>query len=476
MKKNRILSLLLCAMLLSTCGLSACGQSEQVSETTTDTPDTTEVTEAAETETPLPDANFEGSTFSFLNGNVSYTYGSIIAEEQTGDTMNDTIYQRNTAVEDLYNITLAETMTNNAQSDYTKSVTAGSGDFDIALLRMEWAFPVVIDNSAISWDNIPHLQLDREWWVQDSIRSMSLLNKVYFAVSAFDTSHFESIRAFVYNKDMAEDYQLTSPYELVKSGEWTLDTFHDMAMTVAQDTDNDGKWTIADQYGVTSSSNVLNNTLMCGIGSILSIGKDDTDIPYFDLDNELHINDLLRVAKFYEAQNGFAERNNKQELFKAGQALFRCCLLSEVAALRDMEDDFGILPAPKSDAEQAEYYNLGGSPFFMTVPVTAIDLDCTGILMEALARGSMGLIDAAYYDTILKGKVSRDEESVEMLDLICSTLRYYHPLANSYLNSPLADNYIWNGKTDFASYFASVKEKINSEIEAAMTTFAGNGN
>lgn len=64
MKKNRILSLLLCAMLLSTCGLSACGQSEQVFETTTDTPDTTEVTEAAETETPLPDANFEGSTFS----------------------------------------------------------------------------------------------------------------------------------------------------------------------------------------------------------------------------------------------------------------------------------------------------------------------------------------------------------------------------------------------------------------------------
>lgn len=472
MKKDRILSLLLCAMLC----MSACGQSEQVSETTATTPDTTETTAAAETETPLPDTDFEGGTFTFLNGNVSYTYGSVIAEEQTGDTMNDTIYQRNAAIEERYNITFTETMTNNAQSDYTKSVTAGSGDFDIALLRMEWAFPVVIDNSAISWDNIPYLQLDREWWVQDSIQSMSLLNKVYFAVSAFDTSHFESVRAFVYNKNMAENYQMLSPYELVKSGDWTLDVFYDMAMTVAQDTDSDGKWTTADQYGVASSSNVLNNTLMCGIGSILSIGKDDTDTPYFDLDNELHINDLLRVAKFYEAENGFAERNNKQELFKAGQALFRCCLLSEVAALRDMEDDFGILPAPKANTEQSEYYNLGGSPFFMTIPVTATDLDCTGILMEALARESMGLIDAAYYDTILKGKVSRDEESVEMLDLICSTLRYYHPLANSYLNSPLADNYIWNGKTDFASYFASVKEKINTEIDEAMSTFAGNSN
>lgn len=76
----------------------------------------------------------------------------------------------------------------------------------------------------------------------------------------------------------------------------------------------------------------------------------------------------------------------------------------------------------------------------------------------------------------MKGKVSRDEDSVEMLELITSTLRYYHPLANSYLNSPLADNYIWNGKTEFASYFASVKEKINTEIEEAMETFTANGN
>ena len=61
-----------------------------------------------------------------------------------------------------------------------------------------------------------------------------------------------------------------------------------------------------------------------------------------------------------------------------------------------------------------------------------------------------------------------------MLDLIFSTLQYYHPLANSYLNSPLADNYIWNGKTDFASYFASVKDKINSEIDDAMNTYNEN--
>ena len=86
----------------------------------------------------------------------------------------------------------------------------------------------------------------------------------------------------------------------------------------------------------------------------------------------------------------------------------------------------------------------------------------------------MGLVDNAYYDIVLKGKSSREEESVEMLDLIFSTLQYYHPLANSYLNSPLADNYIWNGKTDFASYFASVRDSIQNDIDEAMTTYREN--
>ena len=62
MNRNRMLSLLLCAMLC----LSACGQSEQSTETTANTSDTTEATVADETETPLPDTDFEGGTFTFL--------------------------------------------------------------------------------------------------------------------------------------------------------------------------------------------------------------------------------------------------------------------------------------------------------------------------------------------------------------------------------------------------------------------------
>ena len=470
MKTKLTAFILLAAMLAMS---ASCGGSENAPVSG----DATSADTSTETEAPaaaLPDADFEGYEFNFLNGNTSYTYRSVIAEEQNGETMNDAIYLRNTKVEERYNIQINEIVSNSPQSDYTKSVQANDNAFDIALLRMEWAFPVVLENGAVNWSNIPHLNLDRDYWVQGSVSGMSLCNNVYFAVSLFDTSHFESVRTFLFNKRMVDDYKLESPYDLVNSGKWTLSKFYEMAMSVGRDLDNNGSWTEYDQYGVIGYSNVLCNTLMTGVDAILSISKDENDEPYFDLDNEYNINRLLKVSAMFENKGGFVYAQNKQDIFRNGNALFLNCLFSEVVNLRDMEDDFGIIPTPKYDEDQTDYMNLGGSPFFMTVPVTAPDLDRTGLIMESLAYYSKGLVDNAYYDIVLKGKSSRDEESVEMLDLIFSTLQYYHPLANSYLNSPLADNYIWNGKTDFASYFASGRDSIQNDIDVAMTTYREN--
>ena len=218
MKNKCWLILFLIAVMLTS---SACG-----GETVPSAEDTTASETLAETETEqvftLPEADYNGEEFTFLNGNVSYTYASVVATEQTGETMNDAIYQRNSAVEERYNIKIGEVITNDPQADYKQSVTTGDNSFDIALLRMEWAFPAVLENTVLSWDNIPYLQLEQDWWVQGSIESMSLMNKVYFAVSQFDTSHFESVRGFVYNKNMAEDLQLprfTHWYGRV-SGRW----------------------------------------------------------------------------------------------------------------------------------------------------------------------------------------------------------------------------------------------------------------
>lgn len=468
---SRMISASLAAMLF----LTACGNTTDAgNENTSAEKDSTSDTTTEESMPVLPERDFGGYEFTFLNIDKAYTYRSVVSEEQTGEPMNDAIYLRNRKVEDRYNIRIKEIDSGNPQQDFTKSVAAGDNNFDIGLLRMEWAFPIVLENGAMNWEDIPNIDIKKPWWIQSSISAMSLMNNVYFAVSQFDVSHYESVRAFLYNKRLVSEYNLESPYELVESGKWTLEKFHEQALIVSTDLDSNGKWGQNDQFGLLGGSNVICNTLMCGVGSILSIGKDENDMPYFNLDQNHYIDRLQAVAELFGNNDGFAFGGNGPGTFKDGRGLFLGCLLFETTVMRDMEDDFGILPTPKYNETQENYINLGGSPFFMTVPITTPDKDRTGAVMEALAYDSMGLIDTAYYDIILKGKASRDTESEKMLDLIFSTLEYYHPLANSYLNSPLADNYIWKGKTDFASYFASVKDKIQSDIDTAMKTYREN--
>ena len=469
--KTRIPSLALAVSLLAG-GLVSCGGGSGNAETAVQTVATAEaVTTEAVTEYKPPEYDFQGYTFRFLNGNTSYKPFELCVEELTGESLNDAIYNRNKATETRYNITLAETISKSPQADFSNGVIAGDDSFDVATLRMEWAMPVTFQGQTLPWNDIGTLHLDSSYWVQGSLKAFSFANKVYFAVSAFDITHYDSVRAFAFNKKICSDLQMTSPYTLIREGKWTLDKLEDMSLAAAQDLDGDGEWTTADRYGIISYSNVIANTMMAGVGSILSIGKDKDDMPYFDLDTEKHVNSLMKVSAFFadREKNGIIYRENKQDIFRAGQALFMCSLINEVAALRDMDDDFGIISAPKLDEKQENYINLGGSPFFTTIPVTQKDTDRTGAILDALAFDSVGVIDTAYYDILLKGKTSRDEESAEMLDLIFSTLAYYHPVANSYLNAPLADQYLWYGKTDFASYFASVKDKINAEIADAIS-------
>ncbi len=437
-----------------------------------------ETEEAAETEPPSPvvERNFEGYNFRFLNGNTSYAHNTLIFEEDTADNLDSAMYQRNLKVEERFNITLSEEISGSPQADYSASVTADDYSFDIALLRMEWAFPVVINNQTVNWGAIPNIDLSADYWVQDSVKRFSLLNNVYFAVSAFDITHYDSTRAFCFNKNLAEKLMLESPYDLVRDGKWTLDKYYEMNMAAASDANGNGAWDNGDTYGTSvggdnTYGNVIVNTLMTGIGSILSIGKDENDLPYFNLDEEYYMDRILKVTEMMKSRSDGLIGGD----FKSGNALFYNNLITQIATnFRDMDDEFGIIPTPKYDEEQKEYINLGGSPFFMVIPIVSDDLDRTGAVMEGLAYDSLGLVDVAYYETLLQRKVSRDKESAEMLDLIFSTLQYYHPLANEYLNAPMADDLIWNSSTRIASYFQAVKKTINSAIENAIKTYQEN--
>jgi len=83
-----------------------------------------------------------------------------------------------------------------------------------------------------------------------------------------------------------------------------------------------------------------------------------------------------------------------------------------------MEADFGIIPYPKYDENQARYYVRSGGGWPKIVPAHAPNPERTSIILEALAAESRNTVVPAFKEINLKTKISRDNESAEMLDLI----------------------------------------------------------
>jgi len=145
-------------------------------------------------------------------------------------------------------------------------------------------------------------------------------------------------------------------------------------------------------------------------------------MPYYDPQVE---RDEQIYGKIYDAvitNNAYfesADYNNVGQLFINGQAMFYDASLLLADRLRDMNDEFGIIPMPKFDESQKEYRSfVNGASSMVCVPASCQDLQRASILTEALAEEAYKTVTPVLYETYLKRKVSRDADSAEMIDYI----------------------------------------------------------
>ena len=105
--------------------------------------------------------------------------------------------------------------------------------------------------------------------------------------------------------------------------------------------------------------------------------------------------------------------------FGAGQYMMTCNKLFQSAIyLREMEDDFYILPLPKLDTTQAHYNSrIHDSCTIFGVPIVVGETEAISATLEALASESYKEVTPAYYDVALKVKFTRDSDSGRMIEL-----------------------------------------------------------
>jgi len=429
----------------------------------------------------LPDKDFGKYEFRILSRGEQVQHwwnNDIGAEAETGDPINDAVFKRNQTVEEKYNVTIKNLPDASVNSKASKSIKAGSDDYDLVVVGFrDGQDNLMTSGYLFDLQTMPYVDLTRPWWDQKAVEQLSINNKLFATSCDVTVRDKDAIIILMFSKTLLKNSELEDPYQLVLSGKWTMDKMHSMMKSVSKDLNGDGAMGLEDQYGLLSQYK-HSQYLFNGAGEYMSRLNADK-IPEITLyseraaavcekimemqgDKNITINAEQASGKFSDIWDAF-----QVPLFAEDRALFYHAGMNRVTLLRTMETDFGIIPPPKYDEGQANYYAAVDAwcTSAVSVPVTVPDKEKTGLILETLTYESRYTLLPAYYDINLKTKFARDEESREMIDIILGNRLY-----------DLGDMYAWGS---MGSYFdglsqskgdslATYWEKNSSKIESAM--------
>ena len=488
MKKLSAL-ILAAAIILSSCGEAADVVPETTAQAAESAAEVVEETSAEPDIKPdLPENDMNGATINILTedwaGYTPLDMDDISVEELNGEDFNDAVFERQKKIEEEYNCVIVQMdySSGDGQSKILKSVSAGDDAYQIAIVRSNQYSKLLSSGALMDITTVPYISLDKPWYDKNSLSALGLLNRTFGIVSNITMNSYKLIFCAYFNMNLMDDFGLGNMYEIVNGGKWTWDQMYDMGKIVAADLNSDGKYTTDDRYGFTYIIDDPEGLL--NAGGVRYATLDADGIPQPTLNNEKTITmmqKLLDILSDTETSLNVHLRSDNTPrdevgMFMNRQALFSLAGIYYAPQFRPMEDHFGIIPLPKYDETQNGY----NSPMFCNVfPLTAIpstvaDTEKAGIITEAMSyEGYTGVL-SSFYDTLLQGKVTRDEESNKMLDLIFSVTFYDSGLLYQFGGMLNNIRNIYNAlKGDFASTIAKNESKVQKDIDKLIESISG---
>lgn len=491
MKESKRAAALLAALLMTLPALASCGE-DTAEETTADTSVSETQTTETEPQWQYPEADFEGASYRIYNQDNFYNmYLTMNTEELNGDILNDAVYNRNRGVEEALNCVITELLHVAPDCNYTPmfttargSVLGGSDDYEVMYLPVSEQISLVTDGILQDLYEVPHLQLNETWWDNQVNTTNTLNGKLYFASGSANLMAFDGMWCLFFNENLMEEYQLEKPYDLVREGKWTLDALIEYGSAFAN---LNGESTYAYTVGSTNQWGVALHSAYSGAPAkfIHGAGVETlTEDFQLNIENDHFYSVMDKLAILMNQDSGIAlkagtddfnvEQGGYIYIFNSRRSLFLTAEIKTAQVLREMEDTFGIVPFPKYDEAQDEYRTtLVSQLFYLTVPVTNTRHDLIGTVSECLAYKGYADIVPVYYDSVVKHKGLRNEDSAEMLEILRRT-RGVDPAFiygwNRDLLSAITDK-LYTGSSQVASDVASQKPVIESKIEEFMAFF-----
>lgn len=490
MKNIRIAAVLLAALTLVPAVMTSCGGDETTTTDIKADTGTNAVTEAITEPVDALDArvlvddgvetvDYNGAPFRIVTSDGQTEYYWLEAE--TGEVVDDAIFRRNSRVSERFNIDLQVTFDEgyrDSSNHIVSLVSAGDDAIELVAMHAVECGLLGLQNYFYNWYNIPHINFDQPWWSESSKNDLSYNGVAPVAVGDFVLSALASTYCTFYNKTLAADYDLPDMYQVVRDGKWTIDYLVKTTKDIYNDVNGNSQVDAEDFYGFASDTRSNTDTYLWAFDNPIFTRKNNKPVYSYKTEK---INDIVaKLVDTFTSYQGIttdfgASWNYGRDIFAESRAIFANAMLKHsLTALADMKDDFGFLPYPKWDEAQEEYHTLvDGSHQALAVPTTVVNTDMVGAVTEVLNAESWKTVIPAYYDVALKVKATRDNESVEMIDMVANSRKFdFGYIYDGWEGASfILSGLISSKDTDFESTYAKKEKAIVKHYEEVIEFF-----
>lgn len=493
--KKKLLSLILAGMMLV---LPACNQNTDPDKKDQDTgksdssaadtsaADTSDDTSADTDDTvadydfgyiadSLPEKyNFDGAEYNVaISGwtDKLENASSVTCEELTSDAVKVSLYNTSRAVEERFGCKIQNVLADDFDQTIRQMVATSDSYYSVFASGGLALSSNVVSGYYTNLYNVPYLDLSQPWWTSGT-EELSIADRAYLGVSYLQYNGMENSYIIFVNKDVADRYELTVPYEDVFAGTWTADEMYTLASQATAELNGDGIMDENDGYGFNYMEG-FTKQIQCSFG-VHIIAKDENNLPIANLDVEAGTAYLAFMEKLKEytgvTPNGSPD--GYKTYFNKGNVLFMNAPLGFVFDLLETDINYGFLPVPKLTEDQEEYEHYSHSNAWIIPTSCAGNLEFVGMITEALNAIHFNEVRPVYLESTMKGRLAETPEDAQVLDIISRTLyadfgfEYSQTITPVWEVRDLFDNKSGDATTTntIASTYKKIEKKLDNYI------------
>lgn len=341
-------------------------------------------------------------------------------EEVTpGDLMGDAVDARTHYIEDRlgvkFNVVDAGSWTEYA-SAVARAAATGDDNYQLVMTHVyQGITEMITSNCLYDYADLESINMDQSYWNGQLMEEMKINDKYLLGYNDFCLSHTHVI---TFNKDMLDEYQLESPYPLVRNKTWTIDKFFELASHVSRD-NGDGVWDDQDTYGLSGWGWIyLISFVTASDMKIVDKNEDDYFYIAYEDNQEKMLSLIDKVYEMYYSDYSYMWKSTGGTTLglSTGRVLFQLESSTSLPGLQESGIRFGVLPYPLYDSAQKEYRSLNWNGMLL-IPQPVTNPDMVSDVMELLAYKT-DAVQTAYYETLLGARIAEAPDDVDMLNII----------------------------------------------------------